>query len=64
MKKLESGDTAYIKWQDRHGVYLPPEPVLIVNMPRGEGDLVQVQYSGGLVQAFSPSRTDFVLESQ
>jgi hypothetical protein len=59
-EKIENGDIVTIKWQ---GGY--PVEVTVLNMPRREGDLLQVKYSeDGVVQAFSPSRTDFILEKR
>ena len=57
--KIKAGDNATIKWTGA-----PPEPIIILNLPRGEGDLVQVEYLNGLVQAFSATRTDYVIEKQ
>ena len=58
-EKIENGDTVVIKWEG-----MLPEPVIVINMPRGEGDLLQVEYANGLVQAFSPTRSDYVLEKR
>ena len=62
-KKIEDGSLVYIKWQDKNGSWLPPEQVMVLNMPKNEGDLLQIQYAHGMVQAFSPTRTDYVLET-
>jgi hypothetical protein len=63
-QKIKNGDIAVIIWQDRKGIYLPPEDITILHLPQGEGDLIQIQYHNGLAQAFSPSRIDYVLEKR
>jgi hypothetical protein len=59
-KNIKKGDTCRIYWANTFGV-----DVVILHMPQGEGDLLQVEYvENGIVQAFSPSRIDYRLEKK
>lgn len=55
--RFRKGDTAVIKWDGQ-----PPEQVKLVYLPCDVGETIVVKYSNGLLQRFSPLRTDYVLE--
>jgi hypothetical protein len=59
-KAIKKGDVVILKWDG----YSPAE-VLVLHTPQGQGDLFQFEYvDTGVIQAFSPTRTDYVLEKK
>lgn len=59
-KTIKVGDVCRIYWEGASG-----SDIVILHMPQGEGDLLQIEYvDTGVVQAFSPSRTDYSLEKK
>ena len=59
-KIIENGDICRFFWDGTSQA-----DVVILHMPQGEGDLLQIEYTkDGTVQAFSPLRTDYTLEKR
>ena len=54
-ERLKSGDKVMVIWGNT-----APEPATIITMPRGAGDLIQVKYDDGIIQAINPYHSSFV----
>jgi len=54
-ERLKSGDKVMVFWSDTE-----PESATIVTMPQGAGDLIQVKYDNGIIQAINPYHLNFV----
>ena len=51
---IQQGDKCILWRISEDGQILCSSKVVVLNMPRGEGDLLQVQHEGGGIEALNP----------